>query len=134
MWSIDAAGRVLSKRGNTIIHKESNELESLFHEEYSEDFLKSHYKTLKGENAAFFSSVNSGAYYTRLISHKDMSGEITGLTGVSWDITSNFSIMKSLEQIINIASSKDSDPSEIIKVAKSALESSRIKKLLEEAN
>ena len=132
MWSIDPNGHVISKRGNTIICSESDCLKNLFHEEYSDDFIKAHEKALKGESVSFFSSVKKGTYYTRLIPNHDESGGLLTVTGVSWDITSNFNMLKKLEKILKMIKEGNTDLSCLESDITEVISMSRIKHLLPE--
>lgn len=127
MWSLDESGNVISKRGNTVICENASCLENMFHEKYSEDFRKAHEKAYAGQNVSFFSRLPEKTYYTRLVPRKNESQKVTGLTGISWDITSNFTILECLKEIRDLAE----DKSEVKKLSEKALNCSRIKSLLE---
>ena len=134
MWSIDKCGKVLSKKGNTIIEESADNLENLFHQEYSDDFINAHRKALSGEKMGFFSNVQTGTYYTRLVPNFSEKGEIISVTGVSWDITNNFQTLKSLESLKAILESRPSSHEEMLDIVTRAINDSRIKKLLEGGN
>ena len=126
MWSLDTDGNVLSKRGNTVICEEGTCLGNMFHDEYSQEFKEAHTKAFSGENVSFFSNLPQKTYYTRLVPRKDLEDKVVGLTGISWDITSNYKILECLDEIRKI-SQKDS---RIQSLAEEALASSRIRSLL----
>ena len=128
MWSLDESGNVISKKGNTIIKDDGTQLNNMFADEYSEDFKNAHTQAYNGENVSFFSVLPDKTYYTRLVPRGEK--EVTGLTGISWDITSNYTIIKSLDEIKKLASKKSVDLSKIQELASRALDASRIKKLL----
>lgn len=131
MWSLDSAGNVLSKRGNTVIKEECTSLENMFLKDYSQDFVDAHSKALAGEATAFFSVLPDKTYYTRLVPRKK-NDSVAGITGISWDITSNYKILETLQQIVDIAKKSDHDGcNQIQGLAETALSASRIKKLLE---
>ena len=128
MWSLDTDGNVISKRGNTVIHEEGTCLGNMFHDEYSADFKEAHAKAYQGNNVGFFSSLSSKTYYTRLVPRYNEKQDIIGLTGISWDITSNFTILECLREIRDISDAN----SKVHQLAELALSSSRIKSLLSE--
>ena len=130
MWSLDKEGNVIAKRGNTVILEEGTCLGNMFHEEYSEDFKEAHKKAFAGQNVGFFSNLPNKTYYTRLVPRHNENKEIIGLTGISWDITSNFSILEYLQEIKDLAE----EDSKIYQLADLALNSSRIKSLLSGEN
>ena len=131
MWSLDGSGNILSKRGNTVIKDECTSLENMFLKEYSQDFMEAHRKALAGESTSFFSVLPENTYYTRLVP-RTKSDSITGITGISWNITSNYKIIETLQQIIDISKKSDQkECNQIQALAESALNASRIKKLLE---
>ena len=94
MWSLDAEGNIISKRGNTIIREEGTCLENMFHDECSSAFKKAHAQAYQGSSEGFFSNLPNKTYYTRLVPRRNKSQNIVGLTGISWDITSNFTILE----------------------------------------
>ena len=131
MWSLDSSGNVLSKRGNTVIKDECTSLENMFLKDYSQDFMDAHRKALAGEPTSFFSVLPDNTYYTRLVPRKK-SGSVTGITGISWNITSNYKIIETLQQIVDFSKNSDHDVCKRIQaLAETALNASRIKKLLE---
>ena len=133
MWSLDGHGNILSKRGNTVVKDECTDLKNMFCEEYSKEFKEAHLKAYMGEIVSFFSILPEKTYYTRLVP-RFSDQEIIGVTGISWDITSNYDILESLQEISKIASSPDADVKKILSLSEAAIEKSRIKNLMGKKN
>ena len=131
MWSLDDAGNVLSKRGNAIVNEDGTKLENMFLEKYSEDFREAHKKAYLGENVSFFSNLPESTYYTRLVPRISESRTV-GVTGISWDITSNYKILDLLSKIKILSQDGEGTLEEINLLAQDAIDSSRIKGLLKE--
>ena len=130
MWSLDESGNILAKRGNAVV-KEAGAtcLGNMFLDDYSDEFKEAHKKAYEGQNVEFFSDLTDKVYYTRLVPRKS-DDEIIGLTGISWDITSNFKILQSLKSIIELCDNENSGKEDIKKIAQESINISRIKKLL----
>ena len=133
MWSLDESGNVLSKRGNNVVLDCGTQLENMFLEDYSKEFKTAHKKAYTGENVSFFSNLPESTYYTRLVPRLGDSAKVVGITGVSWDITSNYKILSLLNQIKEI-SKTTGDIEKIYDLAEDALNSSRIKGLIKGDN
>ena len=128
MWSLDESGNILSKRGNTVIEEEGTCVENMFHGEYSSDFIQAHKDAYAGKLVTFFSNLPEKTYYTRLVPRYSEEKEVVGVTGISWDITSNYVILECLKEIKDLTSAD----SKVHELAEKALSSSRIRGLLEE--
>jgi len=130
MWSLDKDGNILAKRGNAVV-KEAGAtcLGNMFLSDYSDEFKEAHKKAYKGKNVEFFSELPDKVYYTRLVPRK-ADGEIIGLTGISWDITSNFKILESLKKIVDMCEKDSDNRDKIKKIAQDSINVSRIKNLL----
>lgn len=121
MWSLDEEGKLLSKRGNTVIKDDCSSCEDMFIEAYSDDFKERHEEAFKGEVVSFFSFLKENTYFTKIIPWKN-GDKVTGLTGISWDISSNYEILGSLKKIVSICG----ESSEAGKIALDAISKSRI--------
>jgi len=131
MWSLDNKGKIISKRGNKVVKEDGTCVEDMFLEEYSEDFETAHEEAYSGKNVAFFSSLPGRTYYTRLVPRRDDSDQIIGLTGISWDITSNYEILEILSEICKLSNLKSKNGKKIKELATKAVSISRISGLLE---
>jgi hypothetical protein len=94
----------------------------MFLEKYSDEFKRQHDLAYAGDEVSFFSFFdNEKTYYTKIIPWNP-GEDVTGVTGISWDITNNYQMLVSLQKIIDTCGKN----SEAGKLAAEAITKSRI--------
>jgi hypothetical protein len=134
MWSINKEKVVLSKRGAAFAcsDTEINSLEDIFLcPHMRKDSIEKHTAALLGEAQSYFIQDGQNIYYTRLVPRPDERGNILGVVGIAWDVSSNAIMISKLEDIVEIVD-QGGDLSSIKKAAKDALSVSRLRNLLSE--
>jgi|TARA_R110001583_G_scaffold45420_3_gene143101 hypothetical protein len=134
MWSISLERTILSKRGNGFVAHEADCLENLFLcPEVKSLSIDKHEKALLGEKVDYFAKSKDSVFYVKLLPRKDDNGKICGVTGVSWDVTSNAIILSCLEDIFEATLGKRGAYKIIHQKSERALSSSRLRHLLVES-
>jgi len=132
MWSVTREGAVTSQRGNGLICENASDLESMFECPVLQELcIKAHEEAFQGAPVQHFTSKEEKMYYVSIVPRKTDSGDITGVSGIAWDITSNTSMLSILEDIQKLSQNKKgSSFRKIFALAQKALSSSRIRELM----
>ena len=131
MWSISADGIILSKRGNGFIAHEAESLNDLFPcPDIANTSIEKHELALAGEQIDYFAKSGDCVFYVKLLPRHNDDGSIVGVTGISWDVTSNAIMLSCLEDIVDMTDKRRGDYREIHFKASYALKTSRLRKLL----
>jgi hypothetical protein len=131
MWSISAESTLLSKRGNGFICHKASCLDDLFlSDKVKELSIKSHARALEGARVDYFARTEDSVFYVKLLPRHDENKEICGVTGVSWDVTSNAIILACLEDIAEKTEGRRGDYKKINNMTTRALLASRLRGLL----
>tara|TARA_A100001391_G_scaffold110548_1_gene74160 strand:- start:529 stop:1119 length:591 start_codon:yes stop_codon:yes gene_type:complete len=131
MWSISADGMILSKRGNGFIAHEASDLHELFPcPDIANTSIEKHEEALAGKQVDYFAKSGACVFYVKLLPRLDDAGNVAGVTGISWDVTSNAIMLSCLEDIATISDKRRGDYKQINTKAVYALETSRLRKLL----
>ncbi len=134
MWSINKSHVVLSSRGAAFACANENvsSLEDIFQcPNMRKDSIEKHEAALLGKPQSYFIQDENHIYYTRLVPRPDEQGNILGVVGIAWDVSSNAIMISKLEDIVDIVD-QEGDLSEIKKCAEDALSVSRLRNLLSE--
>jgi len=134
MWSINKEKVVLSKRGSAFscTKSEVNSLEDIFEcPDVRKDCIEKHVLALEGTPQSYFIQDSQHIYYTRLVPRPDEKGNILGVVGIAWDVSSNAIMISKLEDIVELVESGGS-LEDIKKSAEDALSVSRLRSLLSE--
>ena len=132
MWSINKEHVVLSKRGTAFACGSNvvKSLEDIFQcPNMRKDSVERHEEALQGNAQAYFIQDSQHIYYTRLVPRPDEQGNVLGVVGIAWDVSSNAIMISKLEDIAELAKS-GGDLEAIQKAAEDALSVSRLRKLL----
>ena len=131
MWSISSDGLILSKRGNGFISHEAKSLDELFPcPDIAHMSIKKHKAALNGEQIDYFAKSGECVFYVKLLPRHDDEGRICGVTGVSWDITSNAVMISCLEDISELSRNRRGDYKNVFSKSEKALNASRLRQLL----
>ena len=134
MWSISSEKTILSKRGNGFVSHEASCLDDLFPcPEIKSMSIDKHELALSGETVDYFAKSDNRVFYVKLLPRKDDADKICGVTGVSWDITSNAVILSCLEDISEMTTGRRGDYKKIHEKSEKALDASRLRRILEGA-
>ena len=138
IWAVTKEGSVMSQRGNGIICENASCIETLFTDENQKDFcLDAHKSALSGKPAQDLVDCGEKMFYMSVAPRRDEEGNVSGAAGLAWDVTPNYHIMRALEEIESIAESVDDDHEgdssvrSILKLAKDALNNSRLSKIID---
>ena len=135
MWFVSKDGNVMSHRGNGLICKKSESLNDLFLCPIVKDTcLEAHKSALQGESVQQFVTQKENIFYVSIVPRKSSNGEVVGVAGIAWDVTSNAVILSVLEEIQKICKKKDFDPKEVARLVSRGLRSSRLRMLIQEDN
>ena len=83
-----------------------------------------------GEKVDYFAKSESSVFYVKLLPRRDENGKICGVSGVSWDITSNAIILSCLEDISEMTLGRRGEYRKIHQKSEKALGSSQLRHLL----
>jgi len=134
IWAITKDKTIISQRGNGFACQKASTLNELFLcPTIKKISLENHEKALLGECVDYFVKSEEGVYYAKLIPRHNMDGEIAGVTGIAWDVTSNAVILSCLENIHEITADRRGQYKEIHKISERGLTASRLRLLLTEA-
>lgn len=131
MWSINKEHVVLSNRGDAFGcgQKGIKTLEEMFDcHNMRKDAIDKHEEALKGSPQAYFVQDGQHIYYTRLVPRSDEAGNILGVVGIAWDVSSNAIMISKLEDIVEAVDK--GDLASVKQLAEDALSVSRLRKLL----
>ena len=127
LWSVDTKHQVLSKRGKSLACQAATSLENMFQcEKIQQLSLAKHEEAMKGNTVSYFVESDDKAFWVKLVPRKNDEGVMTSVVGIAWDITSNTTMLASLEQI-----ALENDVKKANELAKKAISVSRLKPLLE---
>tara|TARA_B100000131_G_scaffold110724_1_gene107710 strand:- start:25797 stop:26321 length:525 start_codon:yes stop_codon:yes gene_type:complete len=133
MWSITKEKTVLSQRGNGFACHKAKDLESLFLCPTVKSLsMENHEKALMGEKVDYFIKTDKNVYFAKLVPRLDDKGEISGVSGIAWDVTSNAIMLACIESIHESTVGRRGQYKEIHQAADKALEASRLRRLLDE--
>ena len=131
MWSISSEKTILSKRGNGFVSHEASCLDDLFPcPEIKSMSIEKHEQALSGRMVDYFAKSENKVFYVKLLPRKDDNDKVCGVTGVSWDITSNAIILSCLEDISEITKGRRSDYKKIYEKSEQALSASHLRRIL----
>jgi hypothetical protein len=131
MWSISQERTILSKRGNGFVAHEADCLDNLFLcPEIKNLSIEKHEQALAGKKVDYFAKSKNSVFYIKLLPRRDENGKICGVSGVSWDVTSNAIILSCLEDISEMTLDRRGEYKKIHQKSERALGSSRLRHLL----
>lgn len=134
MWSISQEKTILSKRGNGFVAHEADCLDNLFLcPDIKQISVEKHELALSGEKVDYFAKSDTSVYYVKLLPRRDELGKICGVTGVSWDVTSNAVMLSCLEDICEMTLGRRGDYKKINTISDRALNASRLRQMLVES-
>ena len=134
IWAIAKDKTIISQRGNGFACQQATTLSEMFLCPTARKIsIEHHEKALSGESVDYFVRSEEGVYYAKLIPRYNMQGEITGVTGISWDVTSNAVILSCLENIHEITGGRRGQYKEIHEISERGLTASRLRLLLDES-
>jgi len=133
MWSITKDKTVISQRGNGFACQKADSLETMFLCPHIRDAsLEYHSKALQGEKIDYFVKTEEKVYYAKLVPRFNENEEITGVSGIAWDVTSNAIMLSCIEDIHELTKGRRGQYREIHGTASRALEASRLRNMLNE--
>ena len=136
IWAISSEGTVISQKGNGLVCPDASCLETLFLGNKNKDLcVDMHKDALTGKSRQEIVTHNRKMYYTSVVPRRNDQGEVSGVAGLAWDVSPNYTIIKHLEEIQSLTESSLEDVSSSLtrKVrdkAKKALSESRLYKIL----
>ena len=131
MWSVTREGSVISQRGNGLICEHATDLKSMFECPVLQEMsLEAHEEAFQGTSVQQFASKEEKMYYVSIVPRKSKSGDVAGVSGIAWDITSNAVMLSTLEDIQELAENKSGSFKKIHKLASKALAASRLRALM----
>ena len=135
IWAITKEGSVISQRGNGLICEDAECLETLFLGNKNRSVcVDMHRDALVGNPRQELITHNRRVFYTSVVPRRNEAGEISGVAGLAWDVSPNYTMIKHLEDIQSITEDKpgvlEKDTKAINSKAKKALSQSRLYKLI----
>jgi hypothetical protein len=132
MWSITKDKTIVSQRGNGFACQKARSLDEMFLCPIIKEIsLERHEKALQGEKVDYFVKTDQKVYFARLVPRKNDVGEISGVSGIAWDVTSNAIMLACVENIHSVTHGRRGQYKEIHKIASKALASSSLRLLLD---
>ena len=132
MWSITKDKTVISQRGNGFICQKAKSLEDMFLcPNIKEISIEKHELALMGNKVDYFIEAKDKLYFAKLVPRKDDKGNITGVSGISWDVTSNSIMLECIKAICEMTSGKKGLYNEVNKFANKGLLASKLQILLD---
>ena len=133
MWSITKDKTVVSQRGNGFACQKADSLETMFLcPQIKEISLDRHARALRGEKIDYFVKTDEKVYYAKLVPRVNDDDEITGVSGIAWDVTGNAVMLSCVENIHDLTMGRRGDYKEIHSIVTRALEASSLKGMLNE--
>lgn len=133
MWSITKDKAVISQRGNGFACQKASSLDDMFLcPTVKAMSLERHEQALRGEKIDYFVKTDEKVYFAKLVPRQDDSGNLSGVSGIAWDVTSNAIMLACVEDICDATRGRRGQYKEIHKVADKALAASRLRRLLDE--
>ena len=133
MWSITKDKTIISQRGNGFACQKADSLEDMFLcPTIKEMSLERHEQALQGEKVDYFVKTDEKVYFAKLVPRQDEKGNLSGVSGIAWDVTSNAIMLACIESIHSKTEGRRGQYKEIYKVADKALAASRLRLLLDE--
>lgn len=138
-WSVDLAGKLFSKKlssgtGWDVIDKDADCLSKFYKCPLLQDDMDKHWEKVADGEPSSFMSVSTGGpsgdiyVWNRLI--PTMADEkVVGVTGLCWDVSTNYIMLESLKKIAKSAKGKP-ELKEIYDNAVIGIERSRLNKLI----
>tara|TARA_R110002060_G_scaffold25137_8_gene34298 strand:+ start:7691 stop:8227 length:537 start_codon:yes stop_codon:yes gene_type:complete len=131
MWSVTKEKAVISQRGNGFICSKASCLEELFSCPIIRDkSLVNHEKALRGETTSYFVQTDKTVHYVKLVPRRNDTNEISGVSGIAWDVTVNAVLLSCLEDINDMTSGKRGMYKEIHDISSRAMSASHLRNLL----
>jgi len=135
MWSITKDGVVSNQIGSSFVDGQPKCLDSFFEcPVLNKQTSDAHKKALKGKKSQQFIRKKEKVFYVSIVPRKNSKEEVTGVSGIAWDVTSNTTILESLESILGLTEDNPDALKNAKVIAKTAIKSSRIKSLVPEKN
>ena len=131
IWCISPSGVILSKRGNGFVCEAATNLEDLFAcPKIKELSIPQHQKALLGEKIDYFVQTEEYLFFVKLLPRYDESDNICGVTGISWDVSTNMTMLSCLEEIQEQTRGRRGGYKIIHESSVQALNASRLKRML----
>ena len=131
MWSLTLERTILSKRGNGFVCHEAHCLDDLFLCPQVKNLsIEKHNEALMGHKVDYFARSGENVFYVKLLPRYDDKDKLCGVTGISWDVTSNAIILSCLEDIFEETQGRTGDYKKINQKTQKALSASRLRELL----
>lgn len=132
IWTLSSEGAVVSQRGNGLICEGAKCIDTLFHQfEEKNVCIDAHKKALTGTPFQRVMAINEKSYFVSVAPRRDEEGNVSGVIGLAWDVSSNHEMLSGLQEIIDLADKplKENSLTDIKNIAKKALEKSVLYKL-----
>ena len=131
IWAVSTEGTVVSQRGNGLVCKDAECLNTLFFEsEEKGECIQAHQSALAGNPVQKLISSNSKMFYMSVIPRRNEDEEISGVLGLAWDVTPNYEMLNSFEEIVEETKKKEPSLKKIKSAALKSLKISRLAKLI----
>ena len=133
IWSIGQSRVVLSQRGNGFVRQDATTLDELFLcSESSVLSIAKHEEAFSGKKIDYFVKTTNALFFVKLLPSYDEDHSICGVTGISWDVSDNMTILSCLESIFEQTAGRRGEYKDIHRKSAEALAASRLKRLLDE--
>lgn len=133
MWSITKDGTVINQIGSSFIEGSPTCLEEFFKcPALNKETSSAHKKAFSGVKSQQFIQKAGKVFYVSIVPRTDDGERVTGVSGIAWDVTSNTTILESLESILGLTEDNPESLQLAKTIAKKAISSSRIKSLVPE--
>tara|TARA_R110001583_G_scaffold96646_2_gene241031 strand:- start:357 stop:830 length:474 start_codon:yes stop_codon:yes gene_type:complete len=130
MWTISRDRTVVSQRGNGMACEDASTMDDLFKCPVVKKIsLEAHERAFAGDPAQYFAAADDKIFYVSLVPTID-NEQVTHVSGIAWDITSNAIMLAHIETIEEITRDRRGFHKEVHGLAKKALNASRLRGLM----
>lgn len=140
-WTVDIDGKLYSKKISggedswELVNREAESVREMFSCPNLQNEINIRWDAaVSGESQNFISNTGECYLFTRMMPLAGESKKVERITGLSWDISSNFKIMNNLEEIFDITelAPRIQHKDKVRKLAREALDASRLRKIVKQ--
>lgn len=131
MWSAATDGTIITLKDKGFFCENPKKVKNLFECSLLKDTVwKAHEAACSGQNTQKLLTQDQKAFYISVVPRFDDTDNITGVSGIAWDVTSNIDIINILGEIKKLTETNSVTLAEISLKADEAIQKSRITKLI----
>ena len=131
VWSITKDKTVISQRGNGFVCPDASSLNDLFEcDIIKETSIENHELALAGTSVDYFVQTDHSVHYVKLVPRLNEEEEVSGVSGIAWDVTINAILLSCLEDINTLTKGRRGAYRDVHKISQRGISASRLRDLL----